>query len=74
MIRFLAVVLVSLATATSAFAQTAAAPDLVKQVRQAIADKDFVRGEQLIADVRRAQGTTPHVLAAQSWLGRGALG
>jgi thiol-disulfide isomerase/thioredoxin len=49
------------------------APDLVKLVRQAIADKDFARGEQLIAEARKAQGTTSQVLAAQSWLGRGAL-
>jgi thiol-disulfide isomerase/thioredoxin len=67
-----AILLTSLASA--AHAQTAAPPaDLVKQVRQAIADKDFARGEKLIADARAAQGATAQILAAQSWLGRGAL-
>jgi thiol-disulfide isomerase/thioredoxin len=66
--------LTSLAGASAAQAQTAAPPpDLVKQVRQAIADKDFARGERLIAEARAAQGATPQVLAAHSWLGRGAL-
>ena len=74
MIRLLvALLFTALAGSGAAQAQTAAPPDLVKLVRQAIADKDFVRGEQLIAEARKAQGTTPQVLAAQSWLGRGAL-
>ena len=69
-----AVLLSSLAGASVVHAQTAAPPaDLVKQVRQAIADKDFARGERLIAEARGAQGVTAQVLAAQSWLGRGAL-
>jgi thiol-disulfide isomerase/thioredoxin len=61
--------------AGSASAQTQAppSPDLVKLVRQSIADKDFARGEQLIAEARKTAGTTAQVLAAQSWLGRGAL-
>jgi thiol-disulfide isomerase/thioredoxin len=50
-----------------------ATQDIVKQVRQAIADQDFGRGEKLIADDRALRGVTPENLAAQSWLGRGAL-
>lgn len=73
MTRLLVGLLFTALVSSGAYAQTAAAPDLVKQVRQAIADRDFARGEQLIADARRALGTTAQVLAAQSWLGRGAL-
>jgi thiol-disulfide isomerase/thioredoxin len=54
-------------------AAPAAAADLVKQVRQAIADKDFARGEQLIAADIAARGVSAQALAARSWLGRGAL-
>jgi thiol-disulfide isomerase/thioredoxin len=54
-------------------AQPAAAPDLVKQVRQAIADNDYARAEKLIAADVAANGITPRGLAAHSWLGRGAL-
>jgi thiol-disulfide isomerase/thioredoxin len=54
-------------------AQPAAAPDLVKQVRQAIADNDYARAEKLIAADVVANGITPRGLAAHSWLGRGAL-
>ena len=58
---------------TAAPAQPAAAPDLVKQVRQAIADNDYARAEKLIAADVAANGITARGLAAQSWLGRGAL-
>jgi thiol-disulfide isomerase/thioredoxin len=69
-----ALLFTSLVGAGAAHAQPAApAPDLIKQVRQAIADKDFARGERLIAEARTAHGATAQVLAAQSWLGRGAL-
>jgi thiol-disulfide isomerase/thioredoxin len=70
----LALLLTSLTGVAAAQAQTAAPPaDLIKQVRQAIADRDFARGERLIAEARAEQGATARVLAAQSWLGRGAL-
>lgn len=69
-----ALLFTSLVGPGAAHAQTAAPPpDLIKQVRQAIADKDFARGERLVAEARAAQGATPQVLAAHSWLGRGAL-
>jgi thiol-disulfide isomerase/thioredoxin len=68
-----ALFIATLAAPAPATAQNAAAADLVKQVRQAIADKDFARGERLIAEARAAQSPAALVLAAQSWLGRGAL-
>lgn len=49
------------------------APGLVPAVRAAIAKQDFKGGEQLIADYRSAQGITPEMVEAVSWLGRGAL-
>jgi thiol-disulfide isomerase/thioredoxin len=49
------------------------APALIADVRRAIAANDFATGEKLIADHRAAQGVTPAMLEALSWLGRGAL-
>ncbi|MGQ0735425.1 MAG: TlpA family protein disulfide reductase [Acidobacteriota bacterium] len=47
--------------------------DLIPTVRQAIAQKDFGKGEALIASYREARGVTPEMLAALSWMGRGNL-
>lgn len=63
----------------SALTAQAAAPParpvtLVSQVRAAITDKDLARADSLVAAQRRAQGDTPEVLAALSWIARGALG
>ena len=75
--RIVAAAVITLCVSSAAvFAQApapAAPPDLIKQVRQAIAEKDFARGEQLIAADASARGVTARNLAAQSWLGRGAL-
>src|SRR5262245_2745639 len=60
-------VLLLLSTAVCAWA------GLVSDVRATIAKNDFEHGEKLIADIRAAQGTTPEVILALSWLGRGAL-
>lgn len=49
------------------------AQTLVADVRAAIARQDFQEGERLIAARRSAEGVTPPVLEALSWLGRGAL-
>lgn len=65
--------LVWLAAGTHAQAPQPAGDDVIKVVRQAIADKDFARGEKLVADHRAKFGVTPEGLAALSWLGRGAL-
>lgn len=51
----------------------AQAQSLVRDVRAAIAQKDFPGAERLIATERQAHGVTPEVLEAHSWLGRGAL-
>ena len=60
-----------LAAATLAHAQQA--PNLVSEVRAAIARQDFAEGERLIAAQRAATSVTPIVMEAISWLGRGAL-
>jgi thiol-disulfide isomerase/thioredoxin len=46
---------------------------IIKDVRDAIAQGQFERGEALIAEYRKASGITPEMLEALSWLGRGAL-
>jgi thiol-disulfide isomerase/thioredoxin len=51
----------------------AAAGDVIKEVRAAIAKNDFAEGERILADYRKDKGTTPQALEALSWLGRGAL-
>jgi thiol-disulfide isomerase/thioredoxin len=51
----------------------ACAQDLVKDVRASIAQNNFTLGESLIQKYRTAQGTTPELIEAVSWLGRGAL-
>jgi thiol-disulfide isomerase/thioredoxin len=50
-----------------------ASADLVREVRIAIARNNLPLGESLVAKHRAAGGTTPEMLAALSWLGRGAL-
>jgi len=60
-----------LAAATLAHAQQA--PNLVSEVRAAIARQDFAEGERLIAAQRASTSVTPVVMEAISWLGRGAL-
>ena len=46
---------------------------LVADVREAINQGDFKRGEALVEQYRKASGITPEGLEALSWLGRGAL-
>jgi thiol-disulfide isomerase/thioredoxin len=46
---------------------------IIADVRAAIAQKDFARGEALVSAHRAAHGVTPQMLEALSWLGRGAL-
>lgn len=52
---------------------TAASAGIIKDVRDAIARGDFSGADTAIASYRKAQGVTPEILEAQSWLGRGAL-
>jgi thiol-disulfide isomerase/thioredoxin len=46
---------------------------LLSEVRDAIAAHDLTRAEGIVAKRRAEQGTTPEVIEAISWLGRGAL-
>jgi thiol-disulfide isomerase/thioredoxin len=46
---------------------------VVADVRAAIAQQDYARGERILVAYRSANGVTPEMLVALSWLGRGAL-
>ncbi len=46
---------------------------IIKDVRDAIAEEQFSKGEALIQQYRSTQGVTSEMLEALSWLGRGAL-
>ena len=46
---------------------------LVADVRSALTRGDFAAAERLIADYRTANGVTPEMIEAHSWLGRGSL-
>jgi len=50
-----------------------APPDLIAQVREAIARNDFNAGAQLIQNYRAAKGATPEMIEALSWMARGEL-
>jgi thiol-disulfide isomerase/thioredoxin len=64
----------ALALAATLFVGQAARPvTLLSEVRGAIAAHDLTRAESLVATRRAEQGTTPEVVEAISWLGRGAL-
>ena len=52
-------------------AQTA--PDLITDVRAAIADQNFARGESMVRQHQSIHGMTPESAAALSWLARGTL-
>lgn len=51
----------------------AATGQIVEDVRSAIAEKDFTKGESYIRAYRAKDGVTPEMLEALSWLGRGEL-
>jgi thiol-disulfide isomerase/thioredoxin len=67
-----AVAAVLLVAAPGAAQQPARPVTLVSEVRAAITAKDLARAESLVADRRVQDGNTPEVLAALSWLARGA--
>lgn len=52
----------------------AGAQDIVRDVRTAIAQKNFAAGENLVLKYRAGQGATPELIEAVSWLARGAVG
>ena len=53
--------------------QFATAQTLVREVRAALTRNDLAAADALVTKRRAEAGTTPEVLAALSWLGRGAL-
>ncbi len=61
------------APAAAPAATTVKPPNIIAEVRAAIAKGDFAGGEQLLNAYRASTGTTPEALEALSWLGRGAL-
>ena len=78
MTRITTALLLSLIVVASAFAQdpakpAAPPPTIVQQVRDAIAQNDFVKAEKLVLSDMAAHGTTPIAVEAFSWLGRGAV-
>lgn len=46
---------------------------IVKDVRDAIAEEQFAKGETLIANYRKTNGVNSEMLEALSWMGRGAF-
>ena len=60
-------------TAALSGAQAPRPVTLVSEVRAAIAAHDFAKAQALIVARKAQQGTTPDVIEAVSWLGRGAL-
>lgn len=53
--------------------QTLAPASIVNEVREAIAQKNFAKGDSLIAEYRKENGVKPEMIAALSWMGRGAF-
>jgi thiol-disulfide isomerase/thioredoxin len=53
--------------------QTLEGPDIVGDVRAAMARGGLIEGEKILAGYRRLHGTSPEALDALSWLARGAL-
>jgi thiol-disulfide isomerase/thioredoxin len=60
-------------TVLVALASFSAAGQVIGDVREAIADRDFAHAEKYIQGYRAKNGVTPELLEALSWLGRGAL-
>jgi thiol-disulfide isomerase/thioredoxin len=71
--RFVPLLLALLAVASYRIAAQAPRPvTLVSQVRAAITEKNLDKAAALVQAARAAEGETPQVLAALSWLARGA--
>lgn len=67
------VAIVALLVVTGTVGQAGQSQSLIADVRQAIAQRDFARGEKIVDAYRSSHGVTPEMLEALSWLGRGAL-
>ncbi len=72
MTRLPSVLVVACCLVVTVGGQTARPVTLVGQVRAALNEKDFTKAEALVSAQRKAAGDTPEVLAALSWLARGA--
>src|SRR4051794_14499634 len=70
--RTAAAAILALALTQAIGAQPAKPLTLIQQVRAALTEKDFAKAEALVAMQRAEKGNTPEVLAALSWLARGA--
>jgi len=66
-------VLLGVLAAAPAGAQPSGAIDVVTEVRAAIGAHDLDRADAIFASRRAERGTTPEIIEALSWLGRGAL-
>jgi thiol-disulfide isomerase/thioredoxin len=66
-------VLFAATLATRVAGQAPAQPRLIPDVRAALATNDFAAAERLIEQYKASRGSTPEMLEAHSWLGRGAL-
>ena len=62
-----------LVSGSGATGQTAAGPDIVADVRTAMAVGGLTQGEQVLAEYRSSHSTNSEALEALSWLARGAL-
>jgi thiol-disulfide isomerase/thioredoxin len=71
-LRAAIIVGIVVATTDGAGAQAARPLTLVQQVRAAVNEKDLAKAETLVSAARTEKGDTPEVLAAYSWIARGA--
>jgi thiol-disulfide isomerase/thioredoxin len=60
-------------TALLAVASFSVAAQVIGDVREAIADRDFAHAEKYVQNYRTKSGVTPEMLEALSWLARGEL-
>lgn len=60
-------------TALLALASFSVAAQVIGDVREAIADRDFAHAEKYVQNYRAKNGVTPEMLEALSWLARGEL-
>lgn len=60
-------------TALAGLSSFAATGQVIGDVREAIGQDDFARGDRYIQTYRSRNGVTPELLEALSWLGRGEL-
>jgi thiol-disulfide isomerase/thioredoxin len=72
MVRRLSCSLTLIAVLTAAITFAAqSGPNIIADVRAAIAAKDFAAGQARIDEYRSTRGVTPEMIAALSWLARG---